>query len=244
MIIITKNSTGSNIYIDDLYGQEILASGQVTLSLLYTFAEISNSLNLKTLIEAGTIIINDGISDLNINDGVEHVSEISQYKSVKKLQDLENVPIPESNYPTEILGSDGTAFIWVNHASNNEYYYYVNDDSVSSTTSPVYKQKLRLTTDVIPAGIYRIGYSFLWTGENNNHKYQFRIQINDTTDILNVVRTPGLSYPKQSDVWNLISSFINITLTNSSHFIDIDFKNNNNKTTYIKESSIEFWGVN
>jgi hypothetical protein len=51
----------------------------------------------------------------------------------------------------------------------------------SSTSSTSYQQKLRLTTPSLPAGTYRIGWSYEVDGNNQNS--QSRVELNDTDEL-------------------------------------------------------------
>lgn len=79
MTIIIKNTTESEIFISDLAGQAIEASGQIILTDFYSFIEISNSSALKTLINNDTIIVNDGTKDLNKVQGIKKVTGVSEF---------------------------------------------------------------------------------------------------------------------------------------------------------------------
>ena len=71
-IVIAKNNTGSSISIEDM-GVEIPGSGQRTLSDTFDFNEICTSEDLKGYITNSTFTINDGSSDLSIDDALDHV---------------------------------------------------------------------------------------------------------------------------------------------------------------------------
>jgi len=59
------------------------------------------------------------------------------------------------------------------------------DDSETQTTSTSYVQRLRMTTPSLPSGTYRVGWYYEWqvTGLTD---YLARIQVNDTTNIVEV----------------------------------------------------------
>lgn len=77
--IIAKNTTGSSVLIEDL-GIEVDAAGQLDLSELFDFEDISNSDDLKSLVSNGTLIINDGASDLSISDGLDQIYHQTVYE--------------------------------------------------------------------------------------------------------------------------------------------------------------------
>jgi len=73
MVVIVKNSTDQPKMIEDL-GIEIPINTQINLSELFSFFEIMSSNDLKYYIDDETLIINNGISDLNNIDGLEYIT--------------------------------------------------------------------------------------------------------------------------------------------------------------------------
>jgi hypothetical protein len=112
----------------------------------------------------------------------------------------------------------------------------------SSTTSAIYQQKVRLTTTVLPAGTYYVGFDFNYSSDDENEDMMFQAQVDDTTTIwsANTVQKKILT----NGVYNYISGFKTISLTSGSHNIDLDFANANNKITYIKEANIILYRIN
>jgi len=70
--IIVKNNSGSTQTIDDL-GLILADSTQRTLTDEFTLDEIDASSDLYTLVGAGTLVINDGSSDLSSSNGQTHI---------------------------------------------------------------------------------------------------------------------------------------------------------------------------
>lgn len=77
--ILAKNTTGSSVLIEDL-GIEVDAAGQLNLSELFEFEDISGSDDLKVLVSNGTLIINDGVLDLSTANGLNHVYHQTVYE--------------------------------------------------------------------------------------------------------------------------------------------------------------------
>lgn len=73
MIVIVKNFNDYNIMIKDL-GIEIPLNSEIDLSELFNFFEIMTSDNLKSYVDNGILIINDGDNDLNGSLGVEYLT--------------------------------------------------------------------------------------------------------------------------------------------------------------------------
>ena len=77
--VIAKNNTGSSVLIDDL-GIDVPAGGQLNLSELFEFEDISGSDNLKTLVNNDTFIINNGVIDLSKSDSLLHIYHQTVYE--------------------------------------------------------------------------------------------------------------------------------------------------------------------
>lgn len=60
---------------------------------------------------------------------------------------------------------------------------YVESLNTTTTTSTSYIQKLLLTTDFIPSGIYRIDFYYIFTIDNNNKKMNVRVLVNNVDTI-------------------------------------------------------------
>jgi len=78
-VIIAKNVVGSNIIIEDL-GIRFPSGAQINLTELFEQTEINNSDDLKLKVNLGHIILNDGISDLNITNGLKHINFETEYE--------------------------------------------------------------------------------------------------------------------------------------------------------------------
>jgi hypothetical protein len=77
-IVIAKNNTAGTINIQDL-GISLATAEIINLTNFYKFFELVMSNDLKALVSAGTVTINDGVSDLNIADGLDHLKVESEY---------------------------------------------------------------------------------------------------------------------------------------------------------------------
>jgi len=117
MIIIAKNTTGSDIELQDMYGITVPASSETNLTNQVPFPIIEGSLELKDYVNAGDIVINDGTDDLSISHGIRHLTTSTCYETPHEIDELNDVATKESN---KILRStvDGTAVIWVDPVDN------------------------------------------------------------------------------------------------------------------------------
>ncbi len=71
--VIIKNNSGGDVLIEDL-GIEIADTTQETLSDMYTYDELAGSDDLRTLVNAGTLVVNDGSGDLSAANGVLYLT--------------------------------------------------------------------------------------------------------------------------------------------------------------------------
>jgi hypothetical protein len=71
--VIIKNDATTDVMIEDL-GIAIPATGQVTMSNNFTYDELAGSDDLRTLVSAGTLVVNDGSLDLGASDGVDYLT--------------------------------------------------------------------------------------------------------------------------------------------------------------------------
>ena len=80
--VIIKNNSGGNVTIEDL-GITIADGNQETFSESFTYPEVAGSDDLRTLVQAGTLVVNDGSSDLSAADGVNRLT-IHSVEEVRK----------------------------------------------------------------------------------------------------------------------------------------------------------------
>jgi hypothetical protein len=92
-IVIAKNTIASSVLIEDL-GIEVDAAGTLNLSELFVLEDITNSDDLKILVANGTLILNDGTSDLTPTEASTLVSLQSVYE--------DSFEDGESNFITEL----------------------------------------------------------------------------------------------------------------------------------------------
>jgi hypothetical protein len=120
-------------------------------------------------------------------------------------------------------------------------YQYIEDLNATSTNSDQYIQVLRLTTSSIPTGDYRLGWSFLWTNENNNSDTFVRVQSDDGFVVWEMDARPE----SPSGIMRFPGSgFARVSYTSGVHFIDIDLKASAvNRTAIIDQVRIELWRV-
>jgi len=120
---------------------------------------------------------------------------------------------------------------------------YAESEGTSTTTSTTYQQKLRLTTPSIPAGDYRISYSYEVRNDAGDKERDVQVEVDDTTQIAedrsstNIVASGSGFLPT--------AGFKVLTLTAAVHNIDIDFRSTAaGGTAEIRRARLHIWRVN
>ena len=110
----------------------------------------------------------------------------------------------------------------------------------SSTGSATFQNKVSLVTGVVPAGRYRVGYSYRWRHSSTSGDFNARIEENNTTERMYHQQEPQDSGTNQA---HRVGGFFNTTLTNASHQFDLDFREQSGGTAFISEARLEFWRI-
>lgn len=142
-------------------------------------------------------------------------------------------------------GGSGVADITIPGCGDLGYFGHgfleASSENESYTNSTTYIQKLKLSIPDIGAGKYRIGWSYEWSQENSNWRFEGRVQLNDSIDLSEIVVRPSKSTWK---AWHPAAGFKYETLASGSHTVDIDYcTSKSNKTAGIRRARIEFWRV-
>ena len=128
--------------------------------------------------------------------------------------------------PQGITGLQGTTGFALTVFGNS--YTYAESEAVSTTTSNVYQQKLRLTTPSLSAGTYRIAWQYLWYYGSTSTNFYCQVQIDDTTTIYEQVEEPKDTATTQRQP---SCGFKTTALTSGVHNIDLDYRSGANGTT-------------
>jgi hypothetical protein len=83
VVIIKNNDTTSTVDINDL-GISIGPSSQRTLSIEFTDDELDQSIDLYDAVNAGTLIVNDGSSDLSSVEGLQQLDIMFDHEILKQ----------------------------------------------------------------------------------------------------------------------------------------------------------------
>lgn len=127
-------------------------------------------------------------------------------------------------------------------------FQYEQDLSESQTTSITYVELLSMTVtgtnttySGVPAGEYRLGWSFEWRMDKLNNDFKLRIQLDNTTDLYVFQSAPFVAI----NFFNPNSGFTYCENVSSGvHTIDMDFASSDSKATAIADNvKMEFWRV-
>lgn len=225
---------------------ETLSSGDyVTLQLKYvgdvTDTEVDGTLKIIKLAGAGAQgeqgepgAPGSGSSIIVKDEGVD--VDNTPHTTLDFVGDGVSVSDSTSGAVVTIAGGSSSVF--------GTEYDYAESEGQSSTTSDTYQEKLSLSTGVLPAGTYRIGWSFGYASTQNRTDCGFKIEIDDTTTINEF--TPAPTKKSTEGAWYALAGFQHVSLTNAAHTIDIDYLANadgQGGTTYILNARLEIWRV-
>jgi len=146
--------------------------------------------------------------------------------------------ITHQNLLNYLGGFDPTASGGVSASLTN--FQYVVDLSASQTTSESYVTKLTLTASGIPAGNYRIGWSFEWRQSKTNASFWARVRRDDTEDLWEYESSPYVDVAFHY----IVTNFYYITLTSGTHVFNLDYRTSASAcVSYIRSTKFEFWRI-
>jgi hypothetical protein len=118
-------------------------------------------------------------------------------------------------------------------------WHYGESSAQSSTTSSSWRQRLKLTTGVLPAGNYLVRWTFEWKLSSTSRQFEARVQVDDTETIGEVIVRP-----RAETLWEMQSGFAQVTLTNAVHEIDIDYRRSSSPATaYVRRARLSIQQV-
>lgn len=113
--------------------------------------------------------------------------------------------------------------------------------TAAQTASTTYAAYLTLTTPVLPAGTYRVGWSITARCTNVSYDMMVRVQVDNATTLDEYQLEPKDTGTDQRDI---ISGFGYIILTNDTHVVDLDLAVSSTLATAVAyRGRIEFWRV-
>lgn len=151
-----------------------------------------------------------------------------------------------------ILRSEESCKLWYDQSDNKwravatqtvfgSEYQTAESNGLSTTTValPNYATKLSYTTTDVPAGTYRIGFTYVWGLDAANDDFVGRVTL-DGTPIFDHRQEPKDSSIEQE---HCVTSWHHADLTAGTHTIAIQYAADDNDTARIQRARIEFWRV-
>lgn len=112
----------------------------------------------------------------------------------------------------------------------------LNESSVTETT---WHEKLRLSATDLPAGRYRIGWSYSWRGSSTSADFLGRLMLDDTTVVMDHRQKPANNATDQNIP---CSGFAYVDLMAGDHHFTVEYASETDTTTaYIWNARMEFW---
>lgn len=116
-------------------------------------------------------------------------------------------------------------------------YQYVINTTRNRTTSTNYIHKMRLTTNSLSGGNYRLSCYYEWASLRADLLSYYRIVLNSTSTIAEF-NVRGISEAIYTN-----NVFYIIPLSSGTHTIDLEYRTQTNNTTLIGNTIIELWKV-
>lgn len=154
---------------------------------------------------------------------------------------------PGNPGPTGPVGPQGP------EGSFDNFHHEASSLGVTTSNATSFIEKLKLTTGFVPAGKYRVGFSYAWNHNDNRNDFLAQVVVDDVTVISNQREEPndsnGTFGSTGSDQKHLESGFAYVTLTDGTHTVDIDFATSSAGIGFagivssIWDARIELWRV-
>jgi hypothetical protein len=146
----------------------------------------------------------------------------------------------------ELFIGDGVSNILLNPVSNINFGSSFSNgisDTVSSTTSTSWQNKLTLTTNTLPIGNYRVGFSYQWAQNKTSSEYNAQVVVIGTS--INQTIFAQAQAPLKQNYYELVSGFMYGSIPSEQTLtITIDYSSSMGSTVaYIKNAMIDIWRV-
>lgn len=124
----------------------------------------------------------------------------------------------------------------------NEYYHqYTESLGSSSTSSTSFQTKLTLTTPNLPAGRYRIQWTYAYGHGQADRRSEHRIYVDSTTAVYTIEPEEG----RGTSYYYPATGFDEVTFaSDGTHTIEIQYRCVNVSSMVIKEARLEIWRLN
>ena len=223
MSSILKNQTASPIVYS--IGFTVPASGQLVIDPANRI-QFARSTEVLSDIVDGTVIYNDGLNDLDVQEAIFHLANFfPQLSGIVGPQGPTGAtgsqggvgpqgPIgPQGPQgPTGATGAQGPA--GPSGDTNLAYFYYSSESESSTDEDSTYQTKVTGTFNVVEAGFYFMWWGFEHEQTANYKEAQFEVVVDGT-----VINNPNMEH--RDDKWGTESSpyGANLTVGNKTFII-------------------------
>ena len=232
MAKILKNTTVTDIDLDA--GIFVPASGQTTVNP-QDYAELSGSDDIYTYIGSGDILVNDGSKDLGIGDGVGLIKSSFINFSDNTIVGPQGPQGDKGDKGDK--GDTGPAGIFGSEREYEESLGLSQTTSQNSTNPPT---KITMTITGKPSGLYRLDWSYFWSGSNSGRDFRAEIEIDGVQKAYHSQepKDPGIDQRHPS------SGFISNIPLSGNHEIKLNYwTENDGEVSYISDARLELWRV-
>lgn len=119
-----------------------------------------------------------------------------------------------------------------------DYFKIATGLGATSATGTAYIQKIRLTTDELVTGTYRLGFAFSWNITSLSDNFLARIRQNSTTDIWNQASRSSVAM----NLLNPSSGSIYLELDAGVYTFDLEFAAGTiTSSITVSQAKLEFW---
>lgn len=220
--------------------------GQVDLEIFISSGRVKADGDLSIGIEAFSYEINgkksrfDGVASIPVTD------DDTNYVYISTVGDLEVTTSgwPDANHLrlARVVALNGLITNIVDErvflaAEVDREINQGAEENQSTSTSGVWEQKLRLTTEVLPAGKYLVQW-YMETKHSDSELGNYveaRVQVNDTLEI------GYCAWPFPA--WDDFGGFRTFDVTGGAQNIDLDFKVNGSGTAYARRARLFLWRI-
>jgi hypothetical protein len=157
---------------------------------------------------------------------------------------LANTPHTSLNFaPGSLTVTDVDGEVATITAVFGSHFYSASKTSISSSSTASWSRYLRLTTQNLEAGTYLFNLSYSFRGSSFQTYCEFRVQLDDTTEIYNGFEQPYNANFTSSELRLNRNWTMPIVLTSGVHTFDLDFQERNSGTMYVHEAHMIIYRV-
>lgn len=132
------------------------------------------------------------------------------------------------------------------------HHKFYESASVVSTTNVDFIQAARFPTTAVPAGVYHINWSYVWSLDSTRHDFVSRVKLSSSTGETILLAPNHRQEPSDNggtgnggtDQRFIVKNFATASLTSGSHYVDIEIRTTNKcREATIHNSRVEIWRI-